>query len=110
MSGFDLGRAIVLGLVLIGLTQLILTLWDGPWQKRKVAIIALAASLLAVQLVAASDFASEQILLDRPLNTLNFASQLVISLLAAGTASGVWQIGSKAVKNIGQNFSRVDDA
>ncbi len=103
MSGLDLGQAVVLGLVLIGLAQLALSLIKGPNDKRIVAGVSLVISIIAVQLVAASDFASEQIVLDRPLNSMNFASQLVVSLLAAGIASGVWQIGAKAVSNIGQN-------
>jgi hypothetical protein len=102
MSGLDLGQAVVLGLVLVGLTQLVMTLVKGPNDARIVAVVALGVALVAVQLVAASDFAAEQIVLDRPLNSMNFASQLVVSLLAAGIASGVWQ-GYVALKNVGQN-------
>jgi hypothetical protein len=101
MQGVDLGSAVVLGLVLIGLVQLVMSVLDPT--KRLVALVSLAVAIVAVQLVAASDFASEQVVLDRPLNSMNFASQLVVSLLAAGIASGVWQIGAKAVSNIGQN-------
>lgn len=101
MQGVDLGSAVVLGLVLIGLTQLVMSVLNPT--KRLVAIVSLVVAIAAVQLVAASDFASTEIVLDRALNSMNFASQLVISLLAAGVASGVWQIGAKAVSNIGQN-------
>jgi len=68
-----------------------------------VAGVSLLVAIIGVQLVAASDFAGEQVLLNKPLNSMNFWSQLVVSLLAAGAASGVWQIGYKAIKNIGQN-------
>jgi hypothetical protein len=83
------------------------TLVNGPWASRKVAIIAIVVAVVGVQLVAASDFAETEIVLDRALNSMNFWSQLVISLLAAGIGSGVWQIGSKAVSNIGQNHDTV---
>ena len=106
MQLVELGQAVVLGAVLIGLTQLVMSLIKGPGPSRLVAVVSLVVSIVGVQLVAASDFAETQIVLDRPLNSLNFASQLVIALLAAGTASGLWQIVPKAVKNIGANFDR----
>jgi hypothetical protein len=100
---FDLGSAIVLGLVLVGLTSLAHTLVTGTKQQRLTAAICLVVSIVAVLLVGASDFAHEQVLLEHPLDQLNIWSQLLIAVLAAGVASATWEIGSKAVSNIGQN-------
>ena len=97
---FDIGSAVVLGLVLTGLTALVHSLVSGTGADRIRVVCCLAVSVVAVVLVAASDFAGEQVLLDHKLSTLNFASQLVVALLAAGLASGIWQ-GFKAVSNVG---------
>ncbi len=99
---FDIGSAVVLGLVLTGLVVLARSLIYGSNSDRVMVGTCLAVSVVAVQLVAASDFAGEQVVLDRALNSLNFASQLVVSLLLSGIAATVWQ-GVKAVRNIGQN-------
>lgn len=99
---FDIGSAVVLGLVLTGLVVLARSLIYGTTTDRVVALVCLAVSVVAVQLVAASDFASEQVVLDRALNSMNFWSQLVVALLLSGIAATVWQ-GIKAVRNIGQN-------
>lgn len=97
---FDIGSAVVLGLVLTGLVTLAHTLIKGDNDSKVAAGICLVVSIIAVQLVAASDFASEQVVLDRALNDLNFWSQLVVSLLLAGVAAGVWT-GFKAVSRVG---------
>lgn len=99
---FDIGSAVVLGFVLTGLVTLVhsLVLGDNP-ERIKVGIC-LVASVVTVVLVAASDFAKEQVVLDRPLASLNVASQLVVALLLSGIAAGIWQ-GLKAVSNVGQN-------
>ncbi len=99
---FDIGSAVVLGLVLTGLVVLARSLIYGSTSDRVMVVTCLVVSIIAVQLVAASDFASEQVVLDRALNSLNFASQLVVSLLLSGLAATAWQ-GVKAVRNIGQN-------
>lgn len=99
----DLSSAVVLGLVLVGLTSLAHTLVMGPNPRRLVAIICLMVSIAAVFLVGASDFAHQQVVLDKPLDTLNLWSQLLIAVLAAGIASATWEIGVKAISNIGQN-------
>lgn len=98
----DVGSAAVLGAVVLGLVSLARSLILGTNQDRVVAVVALVVSVVAVILVAASDFAGEQIVLDRPLSSLNGASQLVVALLLAGVASAGWQ-GLKAVSNIGEN-------
>ena len=99
---FDIGSAIVLGLVLTGLISLVRNLAFGTMHDRLVVICCLVVSIIAVLLVAASDFAHENVVLDRSLDTLNFWSQMVVALLLSGLASGIWQ-GFEAVKNVGQN-------
>lgn len=98
----DIGSAVVLGLVLTGLVSLAKTVLEGPPKDRRTVLVCLAVSIVTVQLVAASDFAGEQVVLDRPLNSMNFWSQLVVSLLLVGLASFAWQ-GVKAVRNVGEN-------
>lgn len=96
---FDLASAVVLGLVVMGLVTMAMAVKDGKWAE---VVICLAVSFGAVMLVAASDFAHEQVVLDRPLDTLNLASQAVVALLIAGVAATAWET-LKAAKNIGQN-------
>lgn len=100
---FDIGSAVVLGLVLMGLVAMARALVLGPNADRLKVVICLVVSVVAVLLVAASDFAHEQVVLDRALDTLNFWSQMVVALLLAGIASASWQ-GVKAVRSIGQNY------
>ena len=102
---FDFGNAAVLGLVLVGLVSLAKSLVYGTTESRIVALTCLLIAFVGVQLVAASDFARQQVLLDVPLNAMNFWSQLVVALLASGIASGIWQ-GYIAVKNIGQSLDQ----
>jgi hypothetical protein len=90
----------VLGLVLLGLVALAKTLLDGPNRDRLIVLICFVVALIAVLLVAASDFAHENVVLDRPLDSLNFWSQMVIVILATGLASAGWQ-GIKAVSRVG---------
>ncbi len=99
---FDIGSAIVLGLVLTGLTTLVHSLVVGGKAERIKVGVCLIVSIITVQLVAASDFAKDQVVLDRALNSLNFWSQLVIALLLSGIAAGIWQ-AFVAVKNVGEN-------
>lgn len=99
---FDIGSAIVLGLVLTGLVTLVHSLVVGDSGERLKVAICLVVSVITVLLVAASDFAKDQVVLDRPLSSLNFWSQLVIALLLAGIAAGIWQ-GLKAFSNVGEN-------
>ncbi len=64
--------------------------------------LAFALGILVVVLVAASDFSHEQVVMNRPLDTLNGASQVVVGLLLGALATGIDQ-GLKAVRNIGEN-------
>ena len=98
----DLGSAIILGLVVTGLVKLARDFAFGDTRTRITVGICLVVSVAAVLLVAASDFASEQVVLDRPLDSLNTASQLVVALLLAGFASVAWQTLG-AVRNVGEN-------
>lgn len=98
---FDLGSAVVLGLVVMGLVTMVHTLVYGPGPDRVKVVSCLVVAFIAVQVVAASDFANEQVVLNRKLDSLNFWSQMVIVLLVAGVASAVWNIGVKAISNIG---------
>lgn len=100
-TGFSLGSAVVLGLVLVGLVSLAHSLVLGTNADRIKSGICLGVSIVAVLLVGASDFGHTQIVLDKPLDTMNIWSQLVVALLAAGIASGLWQAGPKAISNIG---------
>ena len=99
---FDIGSAIVLGLVLTGLVTLVYSLVVGDTAERIKVAVCLVVSIITVLLVAASDFAKEQVVLDRSLDSLNVPSQLVVALLLAGIAAGIWQ-GLKAVSNVGEN-------
>ena len=76
---FDFGNAAVLGLVLVGLVSLAKSLIYGTTESRIVALTCLLIAFVGVQLVAASDFARQQVLLDVPLNAMNFWSQLVVA-------------------------------
>lgn len=64
--------------------------------------LAFALGILVVVLVAASDFGHEQVVMDRPLDSLNGASQVVVGLLLGAFATGIDQ-GLKAIRNVGQN-------
>lgn len=99
---FDLTSAVVLGLVLFGLVEAAKNLIWGTNRERVIVASALAVSVITVVLVAASDFAHEQVVLDRSLDSLNFASQLVVALLLAGLAAAAFK-GVQAVRNIGEN-------
>lgn len=101
---FDLTSAVVLGLVVMGLIALAKTLVDGPNRDRLIVGVCFIISFIAVQLIAASDFAEESVVLKRPLNSMNFWSQLVVILLVTGLATGIWK-GVKAVTNIGENVN-----
>jgi drug/metabolite transporter (DMT)-like permease len=98
----DIGSAVVLGLVIAGLVALARTLVEGTNPERITVLICLVIGIAAVLLVGASDFADTQIVLDKPLSELNFWSQILVGILAAGLASLTWQ-GVKAIRNIGDN-------
>lgn len=97
----DLSSAVVLGLVVLGLVTLVRSAMAGG-DKLKTAVIVIVIAVVAVFLVSASDFASEEVVLDRPLDSLNVWSQLVVAILLAGVASAAWE-GLKAVANVGEN-------
>jgi hypothetical protein len=99
---FDIGSAVVLGLVGTGLVTLAISLIYGPKDKRISALACLVIAVITVILVAESDFATKEVVLDHSLGSLNFASQMVVALLLAGIMSGIWE-ALRAVKNIGQN-------
>lgn len=103
---FDTGSAVVLGLVVLGLVQMAKKLIEGTNKERVTVAVCLVVAVVTVLLVAASDFAAEQVVLDRSLESLNFASQMVVALLLAGSAVSLYTIGVKAVSNIGQNAEK----
>lgn len=106
----DLGSAVVVGLVLTGLVALARSLIEGPTNKdRLTVVVCLALGIGTVLLVGASDFASEQVLLDKPLDTLNVWSQILLGVLLAGVASTLWQ-AVKAVSNVGENQPKTPQA
>lgn len=105
---FDLESALILGLVVLGLVSQVRSVVYGDKSDRISVAACFAVSLVAVLLVAASDFAHEQVVLDRPLDSLNFWSQLVIVVLVAGIASAAWQ-AYKKVGNVGQNEVKAVD-
>lgn len=102
----DLGSAAVVGLVVLGLVALARSLIYGTNQDRVIAGVSLVVGIGAVLLVGASDFAHEQVLLDRPLDTLNGWSQVLLGVLVGGVASAGWQ-GVKAIRNVGENDNTV---
>lgn len=99
---FDIASAVILGLVVVGLVSQVRSLIYGTKDDRIAVVACLVIAVVAVLVVAASDFGHEQVVLDRPLDSLNIWSQLVVALLVAGVASAAWQ-GVKAVRNIGAN-------
>lgn len=98
----DLTSAVILGAVLLGLISLVYTLVTGTAQQRVTVAICLAVSIVVVLLVGASDFAHEQVVLNRPLDSLSVISQLLVAILLAGIASAMWET-LRAAKNIGAN-------
>jgi hypothetical protein len=98
----DLSSAVIVGLVVIGLVALARSLIYGTMQDRVVAVVCLVLGVGTVWLVGASDFASEQVILNKPLDSMNFWSQLLVGILVGGIASAGWQ-GYKSVRNVGQN-------
>lgn len=99
---FELGSALVLGLVVVGLISLAKAIVDGPNRTRVIVLICLVISFVTVVLVAASDFAHEQVILKRTLDSMNFASQMIVVVLLTGLAAGIWE-GFTTIKNIGHN-------
>lgn len=97
---FDLTNAVILGLVLVGLIAIARTLLFGTNRERVIVVACVIVSFITVMLVAASDFAHEQVVLNRPLDSMNFGSQLVIVVLLVGLASALWQ-GYKALSHVG---------
>lgn len=97
----ELTGLVVVGAAILGLVTLARTLVEGPTNKdRLVAVLCLVIAVVAVVLVGASDFAEQEIVLDRPLNSLNGASQALLGILLAGTASAAWT-GLKALSLVG---------
>jgi hypothetical protein len=102
---FDLSSALVLGLTLTGLVALARSIALGTNTQRIVAITCLVVGIAAVLLVSASNFSSDEVVLNRSLDSLNFWSQLVVGILLAGIAAGIWE-GYTAVKNVGHNYTQ----
>src|SRR5262245_43144881 len=100
----DLTSAVILGAVVLGLVSMARTALNGATKDRLTVVIVLVVSIVAVLLVAASDFGSTQVILSRSLDKMNFWSQLVVGVLLAGLGSGGWE-ALRAVKNIGDNQS-----
>lgn len=98
----DLSSAVVLVGVIVGLVSLTRSAVFGTAKDRLTVGLVLVISIVAVLLVAASDFASEQVVINRPLDSLSFLSQIVVAILLAGGGSALWE-GLKAVKNVGEN-------
>lgn len=97
---FNLAGAAILAATLVGLVSLAKTFAFGTQRERVTAGIVLAVSVVAVFLVAASDFAHTQTVLDRPLDQMNVWSQLVVAVLVAGLGAGGWET-LKKVADIG---------
>lgn len=64
--------------------------------------LAFVLGIVVVILVANSDFGHEQVVMDRPLDTLNGESQVIVGILLGAFATGI-DVAQKAVRNIGQN-------
>ena len=98
----ELTGLVVVGAAILGLVSIARTMVEGTNRERVTAALCLVIAIGAVMLVGASDFAETEVVLDKPLNALNGASQVLLGVLLAGTASAAWQ-GLKAVRNIGEN-------
>lgn len=96
----DLASAAILAGVVVGLVTLANSIVFGTAKQRIVGIVVVVISFLAVMLVAQSDFGHTQVVLSKPLDTMNFGSQLVVVVLLAGGASVLWE-GFKRVSDIG---------
>lgn len=98
----DFAQAALLVAGLLGITQLAKTFVYGTTRERVNAAIVLVASTVATLLVAQSDWASTQVVGDKPLSTLNFWSLLLVAVFLAGASSTAWELLG-AVKNVGEN-------
>lgn len=96
----DLASAAILAGVIVGLVTLANSIVFGTAKQRVVGIVVVIISFVAVMLVAQSDFGHTQVVLSKPLDTMNFYSQLVVVVMLAGGASVLWE-GFKRVSDIG---------
>lgn len=98
---FDLTSAVVLAAVVMGLVFLLKTLLPDGVSPKIVAVLCVVVGILAVLIVGASDFAHDQVVLNRPLDSLNLASQILVGFLVGGGAAASYKTLS-AISNIGQ--------
>lgn len=100
----DFQNALLLIAAIFGVVELIKSLLPSSVTKNSKVIVGvvLIVSFGITMLVAHTAWAHEQVIGSKPLDELNLASQVLVSLLAAGTAA----FGSNflySLRNIGQN-------
>jgi hypothetical protein len=98
----DLSNALLPGILVFALIAGISQAVGDKLSSAVKVPLAFALGVLAVVAVAASDFGHTQIVADKPLDTLNLVSQVLVGVLV-GAASVAIDQGFKAVRNIGQN-------
>lgn len=100
----DLSNAALLIAAVYGLTELVKAFLPASLSENsKVkAGLAVVVSFVAVFLVGATAWASEQVIGDVHLDKMSVADKVLVSIFVAGAAALV-QRGLKAVTNIGEN-------
>lgn len=98
----DIGNAVLLGAMVLGLVALMKKLIYGTKEERIVVGVVFIAALISVFLLRQSVWASEQIVDGHKLSELDAWSCVVVVVMIASLASSGWE-GLTALKNIGQN-------
>jgi hypothetical protein len=98
----DFGQAAILTFVFLGLVAEAKSLVWGDTKDRLTVVLLNVVAVVTVFLVATSAWADSQIIGGKTLGELGWSSELLVSIVLAGAASGLWQ-GFDTIKNIGQN-------
>jgi malonyl CoA-acyl carrier protein transacylase len=96
----DFGQAAILTFVFLGLISEAKSLVWGTNKERITVGLVNVVAVITVFLVATSAWADSQIIGDKNLGALGWSSELLVAIVLAGSASGLWQALS-TVKNIG---------
>lgn len=96
----DFGQAAILTFVFLGLVSEAKSLVWGTNKERITIGIVNVVAIIVVFLVAESAWGEFQVIGDQKLGLLDWASKLLVAIVLAGSASGLWQ-GFTAIKNVG---------
>jgi hypothetical protein len=96
----DFGQAAILTFVFLGLISEAKSLVWGTNKERITVGLVNVVAIITVYLVATSAWADSQIIGGKNLGALGWSSELLVAVVLAGSASGLWQALTK-VANIG---------